>query len=228
MNRRTTFFHGLAVLALAPALTGCGTMAHLFEGDSVEAVYKPQDRLTLVITEQDEGPNGPVLGDPSLSGVVTAQVMFHLKDEGAITQFAPPEKVAEVEKKYGDKYKSLPYTAVAKEVGAQQVLIVRVRSASVAAEGGVLRPQAVVFLWLADTTTNQILFPAPGSGNDAAAPEAQSGPYVLTVALNYESPKVGDNTSALNTNLTRALAERIGRDASRVFYSYVPDSPGAP
>ena len=228
MNRRTTSFLGLLVLAAAPLLTGCGTLAHLFQGDSVDAIYKPQDRPTLVITEQDEGPNGPALGDPSLSGVVTSQAMFQLKNEGVINVFVPPEKVAEVQKKYGDKYRSLAYTAVAREVGAQQVLIIRVRTASVAAEPGVLRPQAMVFIWLADATTDQVLFPPPGSGNDAVAPEAQTGPYVLTAELKYESPRGGDNSNALNAKLTRALAERIGRDSARVFFSYIPDSPDAP
>ena len=33
---------------------------------------------------------------------------------------------------------------------------------------------------------------------------------------------------ALSAPFCGSLAERIGRDASRVFYSYVPDSPGAP
>jgi hypothetical protein len=228
MNLRTTYFLGLLVLAAAPFLTGCGTLAHLFQGDSVDPIYQPQDRPTLVITEQDEGPSGPVLSDPSLSGVVTAQAIFQLKNEEVIHEFVPPEKVAEVQKKYGDKYKSMPYTAVAREVGAQQVLIIRVRSASVATDPGVLRPKAVVFLWLADAITDQVLFPAPGSGNDAVAPEAQTGPYVLAVELQYESPRGGENSNAMNTNLTRALAERIGRDSARVFFSYIPDSPNSP
>jgi hypothetical protein len=214
------------LLPLAAALSGCGTLARLFAGDAVDPIFKPEDRTTLVITDQDEGPDGPVLGDPSLSGLVSSTIMFHLKEESIVTQFAPPEKLAELQKKYGERFKTLADTQLAREAGAQQVLRVRVRAASVAGDPGVLRPQAVVYIWLADVATNQVIFPVPGTGNDAVAPEAQSGPYVLTVALSYKG--AGDEANnALTANLRRALAQRIGRDVARVFFSYVPDSPNA-
>jgi hypothetical protein len=214
-----------------PALAGCGgtagTLARLFSGDAVDPIFKPQDRLTLIVVEQDPGPDGPVLGDPSLSGVIAQQIKFQLKNEEAITQFVAPEKLAEVQKQTGDKFQDLSDTELARKLGAAQVLRVRVRSTGISEETGNLRPQAVVFVWLTDAVTNQVIFPVPGTGNDAVAPEAQTGPYVVTSTINHKSAS-GDNSSGLIATLERQLAERIGRDVARLFFSYVPDNPGTP
>jgi hypothetical protein len=223
-GRSVTPRHLLVLALLLPLFGGCGTaggfLARGLFGDQVSPMYEPEDRLTLVLVSQGNEQNAMPLGDPSLPDSIASTIAYYLQQEKVITHLIDQTAVAAVRKELGDRFGTTPPTAVARKVHADQVIYVEVNEVIFATEPGMYKPTAVVYVWVVDANKNEVLFPVSGTGRDDLTP-GRPGPFVLPCSLHE---KASDSTNPTNptliAELRRKLAERIGRDVARLFFTY--------
>jgi hypothetical protein len=214
-------------LALALALAGCngpvGWFGRVVTGQPVEAKYKPDDRPTLILTEQALDAEGPVLRDLNLSGAISSRIGFILKDRGAISQITDLQKLHDLQVRVGDRYSAMSAADIGRQLQAQQVLQVFVVKAGVAGVLGSYTSWADLKVRLLDADTGKCLFPSP-DGFAGADPNERDPASFVHVEVEHKASN--DERQLSVATLQGELADRIARDTARLFHGYNLDDPG--
>jgi hypothetical protein len=218
----------LMVLGLASALmlAGCigpiGWLGRAATGRPVDPKYAPENRPTLILTEQALDSEGPVLRDLNLSGVISSRIGSILKDRGAISQITDLQKLHDLQVQTGERYSSLSAVDIGRKVQAQQVLQVFVTKARVAGVLGTYTSWADLKVRLLDADTGKCLFPKP-DGFAGADLRDREPPYLVHVEVEHKTSS--DERQLSVATLQGELAERIARDTARLFHGYNLDDP---
>lgn len=208
---------GLLALTLLAGVPGCtilGVAANALEGNKVKAVFKLPDQPTLVLVDDPDGQ----LGDPALPGVIASHASFLLSKEKAVTQVIDPGVIAKLRHQYGDAFPRMPVDRIGREAGARQVIHIAVANAAILGEPGMVRPVADVFVRVTDVVNQKRLFPL----SEAFVPNDEGQPVRSTLRVRAAS----DRQFQITPELRQKLAERVGRDVSRLFYEHTKDQPG--
>ena len=201
----------LALLLCLPGCAGFGFLADVATGDQVKAQHTLTPRPTLVLVDD------PVeaLGDDALRDVIAQEAAHRLAAQGLVTSVVPIEAVQALRREKGTAFGEMPIDAVGRELGADQVVMVTVRGASLQMAMGVARPSAAVDVTVIDAHTGQRLFPEPGPLHDPLDPPPGA---VLTVR--DERTDLDPARPDQLRQMARDLARRIGLEVARLFYDH--------
>ena len=207
-----------ALLATVAGCEGVGYIASAFEDKKVPAKYTLPKRTTVVLVDDpaDE------LRDPQLLQVIAARATVDLKTAEVVPKMIEPSEVVALQLKKGRDFLQMPVDRIGRELGADQVIHVHIRSASVIGEPGTIKPSAIVWVKVIDATDRKRLFPA--SAQKAGEPDKASseGAHVLKISLRIKSNAGIDPQRAIE-NTRQTLANRIGSDLGKLFYAAEPD-----
>lgn len=212
-------------LVVAWAVGGCEGLSFMSQpfAPKVKAIYKLPDRTTLIVVDDP----GNLLNDPALTGVVAGGVKLELETNKAFEKgsVVSPTKLAEHLASLGDAAAQTPLDQLGRDLGAEQVIAVHIENAEMGQDPGAYRPTVLTRVKLIDVTTGKRQFPPQDVGAAVDASLAARG-YPVKSQLFY---RVGSTGTTLDmAKAVRAIAQRAGRDAARVFSDYRPREPGTP
>jgi hypothetical protein len=200
------------------ACAGCegpGFAAYVIAGPpKIKAKYTLEKRPTLVIVDDPRN----TLGNPNYPVVVGANVGFHLQGNKALLpeQVVSQDRLSVLASQMGNRYPLTPIDQIGARLGADQVIHVMIRSASMRADNTYYQPTAAVEVKVIDTRTGKRLFPeADGSTGTVATRPGQS----LSVALPRQT--LDETRRHALPTLARDLAERVGQEVAQLFYQHV-------
>lgn len=213
MSRART---SLLLVFASAIMAGCAPM-QLFEilisPQKVKPVFKLQSVKTLIMVDDPRGE----LGSPMNAAVLADRVMRDLKAKKVVADFVPLTELNALKEKLGRQYVRAPIDQIGRQLTADQVIYVKVRSLSLEAAPTMLQPTATLSIKVIDVLRGRRVFPASDEGS---APAAMS--YESRMHYRFEDEQAPSN----NAQIMREFAERIGRDTARLFYAYEKDPPG--
>ncbi|MCC5830670.1 MAG: hypothetical protein JJU36_14585 [Phycisphaeraceae bacterium] len=214
---------GLACALLSASCAPIGAIGHALSDGIHQPVYTPIDQLTLVFVQVHPEAE-PVLGGPMHRERIAANVTFHLKHQRKITDFVSPLRVHELATRMGSRYHEQPpaVATIGREVGARQVIIVDVLSATLRDTPGMIEPKAEVRVTVIEVNPYRRLFPV----HESAAEDHRLQPPGHLVNTNM--PRVYDSSPDFEqlNRIAAMLASQVGRDAARLFFRWDEKRPG--
>ncbi|MBI1338243.1 MAG: hypothetical protein GC164_14975 [Phycisphaera sp.] len=219
MKRPAVYFALFCTLALG---AGCELMGYVANGiapSKIKALYKLEDRPTLVLVDDPLGK----LGNPALTGVIAARVGFDLTQAKTLTTVIDPQDLASYQLRRGRAYASTPVDVVGKDLGAQQVIHIWIENAGIDRPSPtLLQPYAVARVKVIDTLTGKRLFPVPQSA------EQKDDKVGSPVVVRFDRPIASeDNAVGEVSMVAREIADRLGVGAAHLFYDHLPPEPGS-
>jgi hypothetical protein len=215
------------LLALAWGLAlgaGCNVAGFVAQAipQKVKAVHRLEPRPTLVLVDDPSNH----LGDPTLVGLIAAETGALMVEHRAVEVVVPPEKVDALYVSLGDAWARTGIDQIGRAVGADQVVHLHIDAAALYSVPGLFEPNATVQVKVIDVVHRKRLFPASAEGGDSPGFSLTPQGHRLLAKL----PPRGTEPSgyAAQREAMRVLCMRIARDASRLFYDYLPRQPGEP
>jgi len=216
-----------AVLLTAALLMVCGCEAAAFLSQPFAkrepAIYKLPDVSTLIVVDDP----GNLLGDPSLPGVIAANLKLELEHNKVFKKgrVIDPSLLVKHMASLGEGGSKVPLDDLGRGLSAQQVIGVHIENADLNQEPGAFRPIILTRVKLISAETGKRIFP-PLDAGAAIEPSLAVRGYPVRSQLFYRAGSTAspvDVASAMHT-----VSQRAGRDAARVFSSYRPREPGTP
>ena len=212
-------------------VTGCGYagfVAQVFFPEKSVPVFDLPVVKTAILVDDTHNQ----LGDPAHTGVIAQQMFFDLIQGGKLTPDLTVDYlfVRNLEAKLGSDFQRTPVDKIGRKLGADQIIHVNIDYVQMSVQPGIIEPKAIVTLKVIDTIKALRLFPAPSEITNIDSLETSKRGYRITVEL----PRVIMMEMDLGTEniLLRNLAEQIGYQASRIFYSHLKNEnaqgPGRP
>ncbi len=212
------FFSLVLMLTLLAGLAGCevlGAAAETVAPSKTKAVYKPQNRVTLILV--DDPANR--LGNANLTDQIASVVEHELKQNEVITEFVPMRELHLLQQARGKAFDTMSLQDIGRALGAEQVLHVHIEQIDVDTGPGVVQPEAWVRLKFLDVATGRRLFPS-----DTHAAAGPSAGYELHSQMR-QSIRPTESAGDRIVLFTR-FANHIAGDVARVFYDHLPRQVG--
>lgn len=205
----------LAVLAQGCA--GPGFLADLFKGPGkVKAQYTLPDQPTLILVDDPQH----LLGGPAMPGVVANNIAYHFQQQKKPVINAPlisQQALDTYAATHGDQFAATPIDQVGRDLGADTVLYVLVKSVEMNVAGSVYHPEAAVEVKVIDALDGQRLWPTAGKLADTS----RSPPgHELVVEMPHRDTLQQAPGPGTRRLIDRELAEKIGLEVSRLFYDW--------
>ena len=213
--RRELLTLALALLILAAA--GCEGASFITEavmGRTVKAVYKIEDRPTLVLVDDPR----MLLGDRALAMQVASNIGFALEQEKVVTTIVPLEELMKLQASLGDDFPNTPVSRIGRELGAAQVIHVHIEAIEFGHDPGMLKPVATTQVKLIESEGGKRLFPVVIEGEAAPVVALGAPGYAVKTELWFRQQEDERSIPAIR----RKLAEHIARDVGRLFHDYKP------
>ncbi len=196
-------------LVLLLAGSGCsaiGAIAGKVIGDvPVEAQYTLAKVPTLVLAENYRRLGTAADASDRVAATVTQQLVA--KD---LAPIIPAEKLTALRDQLGEGYRKLDVVAVARRLGAEQVLYIDMQAlgVSVGSESELLKGESAAFVRVIDVSAGQVVYPLDATDGQPVRFETQVR-------------RPGDKTtrSSIEGDLVAGLSGRI----ARLFYKWKPD-----
>ena len=223
MNYPKAATNGLALVCalLCLSLAGCagpGFAAYVMKGPQVPALYElPAGKTLVVVDDPDRS-----LSDPNLPAVIATNIGFHLEKNDALKggSIIPQDGLTTYAARLGDDYFTTAIDKVGRDLSADQVLHVQVRSASMRVTANYYRPTVTVEIKVINNQDGSRLFPVPKSDNKD--PRSRPPGIITTVELPHQTADTGRRDTA--TLIARKLAEQAGLEIARLFFTHTkPD-----
>lgn len=238
----------LLCVATAASLSGCNIFAFAAYAagglDKVEKQFQLEDKPTLIWVDDPQN----LLGSPTLSAVVVANIEFYLKKQDAFgvqekakksdgwfadskTQkpveepLLPQAALYEVQSRLGADFEKASIGEIGKLAGAQQVVHVLVTDVVYQASPGYWRPRAVCEVKVLDVIEGKRLFPPQQAFESGVEGGGPLPGYRVKTELHASTGDMGTDQADMLL-LQQKLARNIGLDVSRLFYDWAPDEPG--
>lgn len=213
------------LLATLLLVAGCEALAYLSQpfARREPAVYKLPDVPTLIVVDDP----GNLLGDPTLPGLIAANVKLELENNKAFKKGAviDPSLLVKHMASLGDKASKVPLDELGRDLGARQVIGVHIENADLNQEPGAFRPVILTRVKLINAETGKRIFP-PLDAGAAIEPSLAVRGYPVKSQFFY---RAGSTASPVDiATAMQAISQRAGRDAARVFSAYRTREPGAP
>lgn len=221
-NHAMSLVRGLSCLIpvlMCLACVGCeapGFVAHVIKGPpKVDAAYALKDRPTLVMVDDPQDK----LGDRNDLAVIGANVGYHLIENEAITEdhLVTQDRLSAFVAEQGERYRSMPIDAVGRQLGADQVIYVLVKSSRLQSKNTYYEPTAVVEVKVIDARAGRRLF--PDVDEDAPGPRPKPG-HSLTVQMKRQT--LDETRRYALSEMSKSLAERVGLEVAQLFYKHLP------
>jgi len=214
--------NALVLVVLSLATAGCAAPAfieYVIKGpDQVQAIYTLPAGKTLVIVDDPQR----LIRDPNLPAVVATNVGFHLEQTDELTdvQVIPQDQLSGLAARMGDDYLAMPIDHIGAQLGADQVIHVQIRSASLRVAANYYRPTAVVEVKVVSAQDGARLFPKSKiEGHTQVRPPGM----VMTVELRHQTADEGRRDT--DQLMARRLAERVGLEVAQLFFSHQAPDP---
>lgn len=205
-------YAGMKLLAFYVTIAcsnGCEVVsmaASAVAGPKGQALYELKDQPTLTMVDDPRS----MVGSASLRHQIAHHVGYCLQNHGVIEQVIDPQLLANLKVAVGDTYDTMPVADLGRELGAAQVIYVKIKSFALQTNPGMYQPTANVDVQVIDVIQSRRTFPHSGLGPANAYPlKIQYRPRTREI-FDYGTPVI----------LSRELAQRIGRDVARLFYDY--------
>ncbi len=210
--RTVSLLGALLGLSAIAALPGCNLIAlgaDAVAGSRQAAKYKlDPTRPVLVFVDDPLG----VFVNPLFPRTVAANAQFHLLEHRVAERLIPQDELDTYTRGKGDAFATTPVDTVGRDLGAEQVIYVRLESLAVSTEPGETRPTLIADVRVIDALTGERLWPDTPATLNGAAPG-----FRLVTQLSHGSQTGNRTPSAAETY--RAVSERLGRDTARLFYN---------
>ena len=211
----------LAIISLAISLSGCELLSFIsmgFSSNKIDAEYELADQPTAVLVDDPTNTNG----DRFLQRQIASEIGYLLKENEVTSQIIDQRKLDNLRNELGHNYDKTAIDEIGRRVGAAQVIYVDIKTVQYRAEPGMLRPMAVCEVKVIDAKNGKKLF--PGLDADDEVSDMPSEGRVVAITMFYRTQETGNELQLVS----KVLAERVGRDISRLFYEYKPREPGEP
>lgn len=218
LSRRIAFSFLLVTLA---AMNGCGPIgfaAYALSDQSVPAVYELPKRPTVILVDDPD----QFLGYSQISVNIATGIGIELVDNKALTAVVDQRKVNDLRQGLGRAFDKQPVDVIGRDVGAQQVIHVHVRSVNYSAQPGMVQPKAVVLIKVIDVPSRKRLFPPSDNNEVTSTLPTLKGGYVLNVDLKERLHDSINSDEQLKV-LQRLLASQVGNKVAQVFYKHEPE-----
>lgn len=188
---------------------GCevvGTVLHVFTGEPpIAAQYSPRPLPTLVLVENYRSPDEMQLDGDQIAHEVTEE----LKKEAKMN-LIDPDTLVPAREDDPVKYRSMTIPAVARSVGAQQVIYVDLLESAVKQDpsAGAIHAMATARVRVVDVASGETLWPATSSHGREIA-----------VERDFDEADAG-RAAAMHTDMLVQLSSEI----SKLFYRWKPDN----
>ncbi len=212
-SRAGRWIAAAALLGLAGLAGGCqvaGVVADVVSGGgSIDAVYEPTDRTTLVLVDDP----GRRLSGGDLSGLIAGRIRDALIEEKVVEHVVPTTMVQNLRQQH-DNFSQWPIDKVGQHAGAEQVIYVAVEHFQLTEAGAIYRPRAAVRVKVIDVASGARLFPSP---------RVDRG-YPVQVEQHYRD--MSGATPTTESLLSRDLAEHLAAAVAKLFYKHKPPQTG--
>lgn len=207
--RQIYAFQLIVLVAITLIVRGCtlGKYAgHLLGPPEVPARYTLQKSPLVVIVKDLPDPTGLVIESEELTAAIENQFKAN-----ALAELIPATKVADYRANHLAEFPTMSPAHIGREVGASQVLFVRIETSQFATEGvqDMVKGKISTSVKVIDAQTGKTLFPS----DDSEAGET----------VTYETPmlRLSDQLRIVNVqrNIDNGVADRI----AKLFYKYKPD-----
>ena len=202
-----------ATLALGLSTTlatgGCyaaGALAHVaFGAPDVDAQYDPPKKPTLVLVEDFEDPDAPAAEADSVARTVGDRLHAH-----ADLVVIDPDKVVPLRTEEAGRFHDLSAAAVARAVGAEQVVYVNLVESETSPDpsGAAVHATATARVRVIDATTGNVLWPA-----------GQPRGKVLTAKMEYDRAD-----SPQGAGMRGEMLDQLSDSIAKLFYKWKPDT----
>ena len=198
-------------LALSTGLAtgGCyaaGALAHVaFGAPDVDAQYDPPKKPTLVLVEDFEDPDASAADGDDVARTVGEKLHAH-----ADLDVVDPDKVVPLRTEQAGKFHELSAAAVARAVGAEQVVYVNLVESETAADpsGAAVHATATARVRVIDAATGNVLWPA-----------GQPRGKVLTAKMQYDRAD-----SPQGAGMRGEMLDQLSDSIAKLFYKWKPDT----
>lgn len=209
----------LASMSLLIGCQGAGFIAHALKDDSIKPVYVLQPRPTVILVDD---PNNQ-LGADQVSVDVATTIGEHLVEHEALKSIISQTKVNDLRHGLGKKFASQHVDVIGRDVGAQQVIHVHIRSVNYMAQPGMIQPKATVLVKVIDVASRKRLFPPPNAEELNSPLPIFKGGYVLTAAMR-ERVMDGIGSDQQMKVFQARLAEYTAASVAKLFYKHQPEN----
>ncbi len=206
----------VACVSLAPGCAVFSWIGTMLENPVIEALYEPANRPTLMLV--DDPQRALVLA--TLPEAIAQEVARRLTQAGVVEHWIAPQSLEAYRAARGAAFDTLAIDRIGRELGAEQVIYVKVVAIEAAGHNPAPRYEAVLDVKVVDAVTRRRLFPDLASSNrDAATLGGQDrGHYRIRVAppvkdFMDDRPETGDA-------LWRQLGHELARTIARLFHRH--------
>ncbi len=212
----------LLLVHFAAPLGGCkmaGVVAHGLFPQMVKAQYHLPQRATLVWVEDSSSQFADLYMKDRIAVEVDRLLTHH-----AILTTVPPGEIAELMQELGDDFDRAGIDQIGRRLKAEQVVYMSITNIDLYPQPGLLYPTAQVEVKVVDVINKKRMFPTTVAGMQGQAQSLAPPGYKLKVRLPARG--IPDHRVGLRRAVEHQLAQRIARDASRLFFDYLPRQPG--
>ena len=201
------FMRTIPLLLLGLVATGCvAASALLYKTTGVPKIpaqYALKKVPTLVLVENFENPDLYSVQSERVARDVTYQL-----SENKVCPTVPPQRVADLISSSGPAYRKMDIPAVARAVGARQVVYVNLVefSADPPLASEMMRGKVTALVKVVDVATGHTVWPQDTSAGRQ---------------IKFETPDVHDANS--NADVQEKLYQRLSDKISKLFYEYTTD-----
>ena len=202
-----------AVALILAIGSGCQAPAYVLDAvlpqADIPAVHRPEDRVTTVFVEDRDN----ALPQPPLRTAIAASVAHYLQRERVVTEFTNPGDLERL-RLNEENFRNWSIARIGRELEAEQVLYVTVERFHVADPEQTRGPNAHVRAKLIDVESGERIFP-----------ERDSQGHQVRTEMRFQHRQPDSyGHSAL---LAQHLAQRVGEDVAKLFYSHKPRAVGS-
>jgi len=213
----STLLVSAVMLVALPLQSGCnviGVMAYKFAGPTkVKPQYELPPVPTLVIAESFGSANRSTMNSDRLARVVSSSLSQHLSKNPNLLIVSQDELDKLRSNRLAD-YPKMSTAAIARAVGAKQVVYIDLQEVAVAGMAGsqVYKGVASAYVRVIDAETQKVLWP---DGSEQGTPVA------------FESSPMGKSSKTRNSTLA-ATIDGLGDKTAKLFYEWQPVSDNLP
>ncbi|MBH04943.1 MAG: hypothetical protein CMJ20_01340 [Phycisphaeraceae bacterium] len=224
--RRAVEVLGVCLLGVhfVGSFSGCkmaGVVAHGLFPQMVKAQYHLPQRATLVWVEDPSSQ----FADLYMKDRIAVEVDRLLAHHAGLTT-VPPGGVTDLMQELGDDFDRAGIDQIGRRLKAEQVVYMSITDIDLYPQPGLLHPTAQVEVKVVDVINKKRMFPTTVPGMQGQVQSLAPPGYKFKVRLSARG--IPDHKVGLRRAVEHQLALRIARDASRLFFDYLPRQPGEP
>ena len=176
---------------------------------TIHPLYVLEDVNTLVLVDDP----GRALNSRQDASLVAETVAVALRREGVVTRFVEPREVETLRLNHAD-FDTWSLTRIGREVGAEQIIEVRVTGIALRGQNAYVQPLASAEIKVFDPMVQKRMFPNPNHPADSAG-------HPVTASHFFQDSSVASGTDP--ATLKRQIGLKLAETTAKLFYKHLQE-----